>query len=93
MTRISLKEMANKPIFLIIDIYTMDNFTLINHPIYATKDSSNEYGVSGTVFYSEPFGWKDWSFNATGGWYEEDHDIDFYDASVGVVVFGMFRKF
>ena len=63
------------------------------NPIYATKDSSNEYGVSGTVFYSEPFGWKDWSFNATGGWYEEDHDIDFYDASVGVVVFGMFRKF
>jgi len=63
------------------------------NPIYAFKDSVDEYGVSGTVFYTEPFGWKDWSFNATAGWYEEDHDIDFYDTQVGVVVFGMLRKF
>ena len=63
------------------------------NPIYAYEDGSNDYGVSGTVFYTEPFGWKDWSFNTTAGWYEEDHDIDFYDTSVGVVVFGMFRKF
>lgn len=63
------------------------------NPIYATKDSVNEYGVSATVFYTEPFGLKNWSFNTTAGWYEEDHDIDFYDTTVGVVVFGMFRKF
>lgn len=63
------------------------------NPIYAIDDSTTDYGISGTVFYTEPFGWKDWSFNTTAGWYEEDHDIDFYDSSVGVVVFGMFRKF
>ncbi len=63
------------------------------NPIYGKQDSSNSYGVSGTVFYTEPFGWKDWSFNATAGYYEEDNDIDFYDTEVGVVVFGMFRKF
>jgi hypothetical protein len=63
------------------------------NPIYAEKDSISNYGVGGTVFYAEPFGWKDWSFNATAAWYEEDHDIDFYDTSVGVVMFGMLRKF
>ena len=63
------------------------------NPIYATEDSANSYGISGTVFYSEPFGWKHWAFNATAGYYEEDNDIDFYDTEVGVVVFGMFRKF
>ncbi|MCB1701848.1 MAG: DUF2860 family protein [Halioglobus sp.] len=64
-----------------------------SNPIYAKRDSMNEYGVSATVFYSEPFGWKKWAFNTTAGWYEADHDIDFYDAEVGIVVFGMFRKF
>ena len=63
------------------------------NPIYAEEDSAERYGVSGTVFYSEPFGWKHWFFNATAGWYEEDHDIDFYDTEVGVFVLGMFRKF
>lgn len=64
-----------------------------SNPIYATEDSSENYGVSATVFYSRPFGWKDWAFNVTAGWYEEDHDIDFYDSEVGLVMMGMFRKF
>ncbi len=63
------------------------------NPIYGEEDSSNSYGVSGTVFYSEPFGLKKWAFNTTVGYYEEDNDIDFYDNEVGIVVFGMFRKF
>jgi len=63
------------------------------NPIYAAKDSIESYGVSGTVFYTKPFGLEKWSFNATAGWYEEDHDIDFYDSSVGIVMFGMLRKF
>jgi len=63
------------------------------NPIYAEKDSSTNYGVSGTVFYARPFGWKDWSFNVTAGYFEEDHDLDFYDTEVGIVSMGMFRKF
>lgn len=63
------------------------------NPIYDTKDSVDSYGLSATMFYTEPFGLKKWAFNATAGWYEEDHDIDFYDTEVGIVVFGMFRKF
>jgi hypothetical protein len=64
-----------------------------SNPIYGKEDSANSYGISGTVFYKEPFGWKDWSFNATAGYYEEDNDIDFYDTEVGVVVFAMLRRF
>jgi len=63
------------------------------NPIYGVKDSSNSYGVSGTVFYSKPFGLEHWAFNATVGYYEEDNDIDFYDTEVGVIMFAMFRKF
>ncbi len=63
------------------------------NPIYGEKDSATNYGISATVFYTKPFGWKDWSFNATAGWFDEDHDIDFYDNSVGLFTVGMFRKF
>lgn len=63
------------------------------NPIYATEDSFEHYGISATVFYSQPFGLKYWAFNATAGWFEEDHDIDFYDNNAGIVTFGMFRKF
>ncbi len=46
-----------------------------------------------TVFYTEPFGWEDWAFNATAGYFDEDHDLDFYDNSAGIFTLGMFRKF
>ncbi len=29
-----------------------------SNPIYGKEDSANSYGISGTVFYNEPFGWK-----------------------------------
>ena len=64
-----------------------------SNPIYGETDSANSYGVSATFFYTEPFGWKKWAFNGTAGYFDEDHDIDFYDTSVGLVTIGMFRKF
>lgn len=64
-----------------------------SNPVYSEKDSSSSYGVSATVFYSEPFGWKDWAFNTTAGYFDEDHDIDFYDRSASLFSVGMFRKF
>lgn len=63
------------------------------NPVYDEKDSAENYGVSATVFYSEPFGWKKWAFNATAGYFDEDHDIDFYDNSAALISIGMFRKF
>lgn len=63
------------------------------NPIYDKKDSYNVYGGTATVFYTEPFGLKDWAFNATAGYFDEDHDLDFYDNSAGIFTLGMFRKF
>jgi hypothetical protein len=63
------------------------------NPIYDYKDKSNHYGVSLSMFYTGPFGLKDWTFNATAGYYEQDNDLDFYDAEVGVVAIGMLRRF
>lgn len=63
------------------------------NPIYGVEDSFNSYGGTMTMFYTRPFGLKDWAFNATAGWFDEDHDIDFYDNSAGIFTIGMFRKF
>ena len=63
------------------------------NPIYDYKDKSNHYGASLAMFYTGAFGLKDWTFNATAGWNEKDNDLDFYDASVGVVAIGMLRRF
>ena len=63
------------------------------NPIYDRKDQSNHYGASLSMFYTGAFGLKDWTFNATAGWYEQDNDLDFYDASVGVIAVGMLRRF
>jgi hypothetical protein len=63
------------------------------NPIYGVKDSANSYGASATFFYTEPFGWKDWAFNGTAGYFEEDHDINFYDTTGGLISVGMFRTF
>jgi hypothetical protein len=63
------------------------------NPIYDQTDSANSYGISAAIFYTGVFGLKHWTLNATAAWYEEDHDIDFYDTSVGVIAVGMLRKF
>ncbi len=63
------------------------------NPIYDYKDKSNHYGASLSMFYSGAFGLKDWTFNATAGYYEKDNDLDFYDAEVGVIAIGMLRRF
>jgi hypothetical protein len=63
------------------------------NPIYDYEDSADGYGVSASMFYTGAFGLKDWTLNATAGWYEEDHDIDFYDSSVGIIAVGMLRRF
>jgi len=63
------------------------------NPIYDYKDKSDHYGASLSMFYTGAFGLKDWTFNATAGWYEQDNDLDFYDASVGIIAVGMLRQF
>ncbi len=63
------------------------------NPVYGERDDAANFGATATVFYSQPFGWKHWALNATAGYFEEDHDIDFYDASVTALTVGLFRRF
>jgi hypothetical protein len=63
------------------------------NPVYGERDDAANFGASATVFYSRPFGWESWALNATAGYFEEDHDIDFYDTSVAALTVGLFRRF
>ncbi|NVK40300.1 MAG: DUF2860 family protein [Oceanospirillaceae bacterium] len=63
------------------------------NPVFGKKDETERLGGSWTSFYVEPFGWKDWSANFTLAWFEEDHDIDFYDTTVKLIGVGMLRRF
>lgn len=63
------------------------------NPIYDYKDKSNHYGASLSMFYTGAFGLKDWTFNATAGYYEKDNDLDFYDTEVAMFAIGMLRRF
>jgi hypothetical protein len=63
------------------------------NPIYDKKDSADRYGGSVTVFFSDPFGLKKWALNGTAAYFEEDHDINFYDSEVTLFTIGMFRRF
>ncbi|MFC1579059.1 DUF2860 family protein [Pseudomonadota bacterium] len=63
------------------------------NPIYDYKDKSNHYGASLSMFYTGAFGLKNWTFNATAGYFEQDNDLDFYDSDVAVVALGMLRRF
>ena len=63
------------------------------NPIYDYKDKANSYGGSVTMFYTGAFGLDKWTFNATAGYFEDDHDLDFYDSKVGVFTLGMLRRF
>ena len=72
--------------------YAREDFDRRN-PIYSETDSLDRWGVSLTSFYLEPFGWDHWSASATFAWFEQDHDIDFYDQSALLVGFGFLRRF
>ncbi|MEE4659937.1 MAG: DUF2860 family protein, partial [Halieaceae bacterium] len=63
------------------------------NPLFGEQDDAQRFGASAGVFYSAPFGWKNWSLNLITGFFREDHDIDFYDTSVSVATVGFFRRF
>ena len=63
------------------------------NPIYDDERQMESLGASVTVFYSNPFGLKRWTANASAAYTDEDSNIDFYDANLGLVSFGMFYRF
>ncbi len=63
------------------------------NPIYSKKDEADRLGITFTVFWEDIFGLQDWTGNAGVVWFEEDHDIDFYDTKVGAISIGMLTRF
>ena len=63
------------------------------NPIYGEERDKESLGASVTAFYSRPFGLQRWTANVTVSYFDEDSNIDFYDASFGVVSFAMFYRF
>ncbi len=72
--------------------YAREDFDRRN-PIYSETDSLDRWGLGLTSFYLEPFGWDHWSASVTFAWFEQDHDIDFYDQSALLVGLGFLRRF
>jgi len=63
------------------------------NPIYGDEAETESFGVSATFFYDNPLGLEKWTANLSASYFDEDSNIDFYDASFGMVSIGLFRRF
>ena len=63
------------------------------NPIYGEERDMESVGASFTAFYTNPFGLKGWTANASASYFDQDSNIDFYDASFGVLSFAMYYRF
>ena len=64
-----------------------------DNPIYDDSADRETLGVALAAFYARPFGWENWTATAGASYREDDNDIDFYDASLGLVTVGMLYRF
>jgi hypothetical protein len=78
---------------IVSEVYYQDLEADTRNPIYGKERQMETLGASITTFYSKPFGWKNWAANATLGYQDDDSNIDFYDASFGLVSIGMLYRF
>ena len=78
---------------VVSEIYYQDLEADTRNPIFGDERQMETLGASITTFYSKPFGWNNWSANATLGYQDDDSNIDFYDASFGLVSIGMLYRF
>jgi hypothetical protein len=75
------------PISLVINgSYTYADFDKKN-PIYDKTQENDSYGIGGSVYYKNPWGWslfgsKPMNFFVTGGYYYTDSNIDFYKEEI-----------
>ncbi|WP_067585430.1 DUF2860 family protein [Endozoicomonas ascidiicola] len=51
------------------------------------------YGASFTLFYSEPFGWKNWNAMGSVAVMKSSSNIDFYEADISALSLGMLYRF
>ncbi len=78
---------------VVSEVYYQDLEADTRNPIFSKQRQMETLGASITTFYSKPFGWNNWSANATLGYQDDDSNIDFYDASFGLVSIGMLYRF
>jgi hypothetical protein len=75
------------PISLVLNgSYTYADYDKKN-PIYGKTQEDDSYGIGGTAFYRNPWGWglfgsKPMNFFVTGAYYYTDSNIDFYKEEV-----------
>lgn len=50
-------------------------------------------GAALTVFYNEPFGWKQWRVMTSAAFFDGDSNIDFYQSNLNNVNMGLFYQF
>jgi len=78
---------------IVSEVYYQDLEADTRNPIYGKERQMETLGASITTFYARPFGLDNWSANATLGYQDDDSNIDFYDASFGLVSIGMLYRF
>ncbi len=78
---------------VVSQVYYQDLEADTRNPIFTKQRRMETLGGSITTFYSKPFGWNSWTANATIGYQDDDSNIDFYDASFGLVSVGMLYRF
>ncbi|WP_036798238.1 DUF2860 domain-containing protein [Photobacterium marinum] len=78
---------------LVSNLYIADLSFDEANPVYGQKADSTQLGASFTAFYSKPFGWEGWFANGSISWFEDDSDINFYDASAGLFSVGLLYRF
>jgi hypothetical protein len=78
---------------IVSEVYYQDLEADTRNPIFTKERQMETLGASITTFYARPFGWDSWTANATLGYQDDDSNIDFYDASFGLVSVGMLYRF
>ena len=89
----------------IVHVYNGERFTFITNvgvssadydavnPIYLDKRDDDRIGVSFVLVDRQFFGESKWQGAATVAYFDEDSDIDFYDAEVALFGVSAFRRF
>ncbi len=92
--QVSLRHLWNLDRWLLVTrLFYSDLESDETNPIYGEEREMESVGASFTAFYTNPFGLKGWTANASASYFDQDSNIDFYDASFGVLSFAMYYRF
>jgi hypothetical protein len=78
---------------LVSQVFYRDMESDETNPIYNDSSDTETLAAVFTAFYAKPFGWENWTANATASYTEGDSNIDFYDSSFALISMGMLYRF